>query len=229
MKKFTAFAALAGMVALTACFAAFAHDMPAGVGTGKPGCAKPEYPPNALRKEQGGIVEAGFLIGPDGAVQDSFVVTSSGVPDLDRATVEGLSRCLFKPKLVDGQPVAFWQNVEYKWEIEPDGYAPPALMLALEKGPPALQYVLSLMYSKGFKVDKDDKASHRWLQAAAERGFGMAQFKLGEAYEKGSGVAQDDAQAASWYRKAADQRNVFAHDKLRFGFGSIAGALKANN
>lgn len=227
MKKFTAFAALAGVIALTACFAAFAQDVPLGAWTGKPGCKKPEYPPNALSKDQGGIVEAGFLIGSDGTVQGSFIAVSSGVPDLDRATVDSMNRCLFKPLLVAGQPVTSWRNVEYKWEIEPDGYAPPSLMQALEKGPPALQYVLSLMYSKGFKVDKDRNASHRWLQVAAERGFDMAQYKLGLAYENGVGVAPDDAQAALWYRKAAAQGNVFAHDKLQFGFGTIAGVAEA--
>ena len=229
MKKFATFAALLGIIAVTACLNALAQDNPSGAPAEKPSCSQPPYPKRALASEQSGIVEAGFLIGTDGKVQESFVVSSSGVAELDRATVVGLGKCRFIPKTVGGLPVTGWQTVLYKWELDPPRRASPELLSAVENGPPAAQYLLALMYTKGYMVDEDEQAARRWLQVAAERGFAMAQFQLGVAYETGAGVAQDDAKAASWYRKAAAQHNRFAREKLHFGFGSIAGVAEAKN
>lgn len=229
MKKFATCAALAGLVAATACLEAFAQDKPAGARAETTACIQPQYPPKALRDGKEGIVEAGFLIGPDGMAQERVVVTTSAVPELDRATLVSVGKCRFQPATVDGQPVTRWQTLVYKWELDPPQKASPEFLSAVENGPPAGQYLLALMYTKGFRVVKDEQAARRWLRLAAERGFDMAEFHLGAAYERGDGVAQDDAQALLWYRKAAAKGNGFAREKLRFGFGSVAAETEAKN
>jgi TonB family protein len=191
-------------------------------------CGPLSYPRRAFDNWQTGMVEAGFLVGADGAVEDSFLVTSSGVPDLDRATLASLRKCRFTPATADGQAVTRWMPVLYVWQLESTS-AEPEFLKKLEQGRPAGQYLLALMYLKGFMVPKDEQVARRWLPVAAERGVPMAQFRLGEAYEEGSGVAQDDARAVFWYRQAAAQRTTFAREKLHFGFGSIAPVPEKEN
>lgn len=218
--KLMTFAAIAAIAVVCAAPSAAAQNK-AAANFVDDGCGAAVYPVRALNNRQNGLVEAGFLVGPDGAVEDSFIVTSSGVPDLDRATLETYRKCRFTPSTLNGQPVARWQPLLQSWLI--NSYpADPAFLKKMESGTPAGQYLLALMYRQGFMVAKDEAAAQRWLQVAAERGVPMAQFRMGEAYERGDGVAQDDEQAAVWYRKAAAQRNTFARERLHFGFGSIA-------
>jgi protein TonB len=84
----------------------------------KSGCAKPEYPPAALRAEQAGVVALSFLIGTDGHVLESKVDRSSGFRILDEAARRALSRCKFVPATSGGQPVQAWGRLEYEWRIE---------------------------------------------------------------------------------------------------------------
>ena len=79
---------------------------------------KPEYPKASLRNEETGIVTVQFLIGADGRVAKAEVLKSSGFRDLDKAAVNGLSRCKFKPGMVDGKPEAAWTSVQYEWKLD---------------------------------------------------------------------------------------------------------------
>lgn len=81
-------------------------------------CAKPEWPKASLRNEETGTVTLSFLIGADGRVADSKIVKSSGFRDLDRAAVNGIARCRFKPAMVDGKPEQTWQQMQYVWTLE---------------------------------------------------------------------------------------------------------------
>ena len=81
-------------------------------------CALPEWPKASLRNEETGTVKLQFLIGTDGRVADSKVVKSSGFRDLDKAAVVGISKCKFKPGMVDGKPEQAWMTMEYVWKLE---------------------------------------------------------------------------------------------------------------
>ncbi|XLZ70136.1 energy transducer TonB [Massilia sp. SR12] len=81
-------------------------------------CAKPEWPKSSLRNEETGVVTLSFLISADGRVGDSKVVKSSGFRDLDKAAVNGISKCKFKPATVDGKPQETWQQMQYVWTLE---------------------------------------------------------------------------------------------------------------
>jgi protein TonB len=81
-------------------------------------CAKPEWPRSSLRNEETGTVTLSFLIGVDGKVADSKIVKSSGYRELDKAAVNGISKCVFKPATVEGKPEQGWQSMQYVWTLE---------------------------------------------------------------------------------------------------------------
>jgi protein TonB len=81
-------------------------------------CAKPEWPKSSLRNEETGTVTLQFLIGVDGRVMDSKVLKSSGFRDLDKAAQTGISKCRFKPGMVDGKPEQAWMQMQYVWTLE---------------------------------------------------------------------------------------------------------------
>lgn len=81
-------------------------------------CEKPEYPRNALRNGDTGLVKLALLIGIDGRVKDSKIEQSSGFRELDSAAQLGLSLCKFKPANVDGVPEQAWAKMEYMWQMD---------------------------------------------------------------------------------------------------------------
>ena len=80
-------------------------------------CEKPEYPTNSLRIGEEGTVNLAMLIGVDGRVLESKVEKSSGSRALDKAAIQGLSLCKFKPGSVDGTPEKSWAKLQYVWTI----------------------------------------------------------------------------------------------------------------
>jgi periplasmic protein TonB len=82
------------------------------------GCAKPQYPMDALRREESGTVTLALLIGPDGKVSSSRIEHSSGYRELDKAAVNALSLCTFKPAMNNGTPAAGWAKLAYVWNLD---------------------------------------------------------------------------------------------------------------
>ena len=82
------------------------------------GCAKPDYPLNAARNGDTGTVTLALLVGPDGRVQDARVQKSSGHRELDRAALNALSLCRFKPAMNNGVAQAGWGQIAYVWTLE---------------------------------------------------------------------------------------------------------------
>lgn len=82
------------------------------------GCAKPAYPPSSLRNEETGTVTLALLVGADGKVSASRVQHSSGYRELDKAAVNALSMCTFKPAMNNGVPEAGWAQLAYDWKID---------------------------------------------------------------------------------------------------------------
>jgi protein TonB len=80
-------------------------------------CSKPDYPKNALRNGDTGVVTLALLIGTDGRVADSKVEKSSGFRELDRAAQVGLGLCKFKPGTLDGVPQQLWTRMQYVWSL----------------------------------------------------------------------------------------------------------------
>lgn len=81
-------------------------------------CAKPVYPPAAIKAQHDGTVTVKFLVAPDGAVRESKVQTSSGHPDLDEATRDALKLCKFRPATKNGKAVQQWTDAQYVWSLK---------------------------------------------------------------------------------------------------------------
>jgi len=80
-------------------------------------CSRPVYPPQALANKIAGTSTIGFLIGPDGKVQNTRLYQSSGDASLDEAARAALALCIFKPAMAKGKPVAAWVPVQYVWTL----------------------------------------------------------------------------------------------------------------
>jgi protein TonB len=81
-------------------------------------CAKPDYPTNAARNGETGTVTLALLVGTDGKVAGSKIQRSSGHRDLDKAAVNALSMCKFKPAMNGGVPEQAWAQLSYVWTLE---------------------------------------------------------------------------------------------------------------
>jgi protein TonB len=78
---------------------------------------KPDYPRASLLAEEAGTVKVTFEVGADGQLVGSSITQSSGYKNLDRATVNALSRCKFKPAYKDGQPIQSSFQAVYVWKL----------------------------------------------------------------------------------------------------------------
>jgi protein TonB len=88
-------------------------------------CDKPSYPPAAQRAEAKGTTRIRFTIDATGHLDPSktIIERSSGGSrehkQLDRAAVEALSKCPFKPGTDEnGRPVGAYSIVDYVWNLE---------------------------------------------------------------------------------------------------------------
>jgi protein TonB len=86
-------------------------------------CEKPEYPAAAARAEATGTTKIRFTVDAAGKVSKADIERSSGASRehrlLDRAAVEALSKCPFKPGTDEtGKPVGATTLVEYVWKLE---------------------------------------------------------------------------------------------------------------
>jgi protein TonB len=86
-------------------------------------CDKPEYPAAALRAEATGTTKIRFTVDATGAVSKAEIERPAGASRehrlLDRAAVDALSKCRFKPGTDEnGKPTGGTTLVEYVWKTE---------------------------------------------------------------------------------------------------------------
>ncbi len=86
-------------------------------------CDKPEYPAAALRAEATGTSKIRFTVDATGVVSKAEIERSAGPSRehrlLDRAAIDALSKCRFKPGTDEaGKPVGAVTPVEYVWKLE---------------------------------------------------------------------------------------------------------------
>lgn len=79
-----------------------------------------------------------------------------------------------------------------------------------EKGDPAAQRQLGLIYEYGKGVKQDFKLAAGWYRKAADQGMAEAQILLGMLYRDGKGMARDEEQAFKWFHEAAGQGTAAA-------------------
>ncbi|MFI4940915.1 MAG: energy transducer TonB [Burkholderiales bacterium] len=81
------------------------------------GC-KPEYPRASQLAQEEGTVRVQFVVGPDAQLLSATVLKSSGYKNLDKATVNGLSRCKFKAAYMNGKAVQSTFITDYVWKLD---------------------------------------------------------------------------------------------------------------
>lgn len=74
-----------------------------------------------------------------------------------------------------------------------------------ERGNPAAQFNLGVMYAVGQGVKKDLGEAAKWFGLAAEQGYSNAQRNLGAMYTLGQGVDQDFVKGYMWSDLSASQ------------------------
>lgn len=124
MNAFYAAAALGGLVICLA--SANASEMqaraprkPSDPGAIRPNtCAAPKYPKMVLTHGEHGLVTLRFLINTDGTVKKAVVIESSGHNVLDEAALFAMSKCLFRPYMIEGTPVEGSTTVKFVWAPE---------------------------------------------------------------------------------------------------------------
>lgn len=82
------------------------------------GCAKPAYPAQAARNGDTGTVTLALLVGVDGRVTSSRIARSSGFRDLDKAALNALSQCTFKPAMHGDAAEAGWAQIAFTWQLD---------------------------------------------------------------------------------------------------------------
>jgi protein TonB len=78
---------------------------------------KPDYPPDARRQRQEGVVVVNVEVEADGRAGDVNVSRSSGFPLLDDAAVRAVRRWLFEPARAGGLPVASRVDVPVRFSL----------------------------------------------------------------------------------------------------------------
>ncbi len=83
-----------------------------------------------------------------------------------------------------------------------------------EKGNPVAQYGLSMMYSEGAVVSKDEGKAFKLCELSA-RTYPPAMNFLGMMYSEGKGVGKNEEKAFQWFKRAAENGSASGMNNLR--------------
>lgn len=211
------------LLTITALNASYAAEAPAKTPAAPDfkTCSKPEWPKEALRKEQTGTVTLGFLIGEDGKVADAIVRKSSGFPLLDEAAVNGIRSCQFIPQKLNGVSVSGWTRMQYVWTLDTPEIARRTVAdaetyrAAALAGDAGALYKLARIYRDGVGVKHDNEHYAKLLRTAAANGHADAEAELASNYLYGqAGIPKDTAQAMAWYERAASHGHAYAQLRI---------------
>jgi protein TonB len=78
----------------------------------------PVYPAQALRSRTNGWVELEFTITEAGTVRDVQVVAAEPSGVFEHAATEAISAWRFRPRVVNGQPVAQRSTITLRFDVE---------------------------------------------------------------------------------------------------------------
>ena len=92
------------------------------------------------------------------------------------------------------------------------------LRKSAEQGNAEGQYGLSVMYSSGDGVAKDNAESRKWLQKAAEQGSSKAIMAMAMFFISGEGSTNQDAESLVWIKRAAEINHIPSMSALSAAF-----------
>nr|WP_315212268.1 energy transducer TonB [uncultured Duganella sp.] len=87
-------------------------------------CAKPEWPQEARRYELEGTTTLSFVVGLDGRPVSAKVEKSSGWGILDKASLVGLSRCVFPKPEAEGPA----KPMQFVWRLNGEPMLHPSMV-----------------------------------------------------------------------------------------------------
>jgi TonB family protein len=202
-------------------------------------CKAPAWSAGALQQNQYGMVSMKLLIAADGSVSELQPAGSSGFEQLDRLTHDAIRKCIFKPTLVDGKPVAAWSRFNYVWsadETPTQLYDAEAVRAAARiyrrralAGDQHAQYALGDIYRTGHGFATNFEEAAGWYGKASAQGHPGAQYNLAMMYLFGVGVPKNVAEAAQWMGKAAEQGHPDAQDLIGVLTENGSGVAKDDN
>ena len=100
------------------------------------------------------------------------------------------------------------------------------LEAASVRGDARAQFLLSLRYSEGRGVPKDEARAASLAGKAAEQGLAVAQYRTGALLERGVGVDKNIPLAKGWYEKAAKVGNRKAMHNLAVLLADTTGGVQ---
>ena len=74
--------------------------------------------PTIRPRPRAGATTLALLVGADGRVSSSRIEQSSGSRDLDRAAINALTQCTFKPATNNGVAQAGWAKLAFVWKLD---------------------------------------------------------------------------------------------------------------
>jgi protein TonB len=92
-----------------------ASAAPAASRLNNANCEVPSYRTSWQDDELQGAVKLAVLVDANGKVQDTKVISSSGVAALDKASLRAGASCKFQPASNGSDPV--WAQVQYNWVL----------------------------------------------------------------------------------------------------------------
>jgi protein TonB len=105
---------LTALLATFVAFPAVAAEIPASID--QKTCSF-KYPKAALLNEEEGASTVQAVVSASGKVESVKLTASSGSKALDKATVEAITDCKFKPGSIDGKPATTTTSVVYVWKL----------------------------------------------------------------------------------------------------------------
>ena len=113
----------------------------------------------------------------------------------------------------------------------PDAERFAELAKLADKGDPAAEYEIAMMYANGFGAPKNNTEARKLLERAALHGNPAAQYEFGLALRDGRGAIQDYRGAMKWITTAAEAGHGGAQFALgimyRLGTGTTVDNVKA--
>lgn len=82
-------------------------------------CGRPNYPKDAAQAGAQGTTRVAFEVGPDRRVQFVELLASAGTASLDRAAIQAIAVCQFRPRIDEsGRPSTTRAEVDYVWKLD---------------------------------------------------------------------------------------------------------------
>lgn len=185
---------------------AMARDVAAHIVPGS--CALPKWPKPAPGAIETGAITVGFLVGDDGQLRDTSILSSSGFDRLDRASLDAVRGCQFNAATEAGKPITAWGRISYRFSLD-NSKSKEAVLAALERrarlGAARDQLMLGQLYQSG-ELGKDQVGNGvEWIRRAADQGLADAQAAMATTLNPSGRWKDAPEESVAWLRKAADQ------------------------